>query len=306
MIEPKDPLACDDLIVHRRYAYGKAEAGRGDHAAAAEMFEQALERAPDWAPALFALGEARARLGQPEAAAAAFRRTLAADPSDTHGAAARLAFVEKTDAADALPRAYVTRLFDDYAQRFDAHLLGALAYRAPALIVEALDAAAPGRRFDAALDLGCGTGLMGAVIRDRVVRLEGVELAPAMIAKAREHGHYDALEAAEAVERLELAPPGGFDLILAADALCYFGDLGALFAACRRALGPGGLFAFTVETFDGGGFRLLQGLRFAHAPAYVEETASRAGLALRHLRNAWARREADAEAPGLVGIAART
>jgi hypothetical protein len=33
-----DPLACGDLIAHRRYVYGKAAAEDGDWAAAAEMF----------------------------------------------------------------------------------------------------------------------------------------------------------------------------------------------------------------------------------------------------------------------------
>ena len=88
----------------------------------------------------------------------------------------------------ALPQAYVTRLFDDYAPRFDAHLTENLGYRAPALIAEALTAVAPGRRFASALDLGCGTGLMGTPLRERVDCLAGVDLSAAMIAKARERG----------------------------------------------------------------------------------------------------------------------
>ena len=148
------------------------------------MFEQALERAPEWLAALFALGDASERLGRRDAAAEAFRNAIAADPSDPFGAAARLALLGASETPEGLPRAYVTRLFDDYAPRFEAHLVGALAYRGPALLIEALDAVAPGRRFASALDVGCGAGLMGVAIRDRVVRLEGVDLAPAMVAKA--------------------------------------------------------------------------------------------------------------------------
>ncbi len=295
------PLPSGDLIADRRFAYGVAAAEDGDFAAAAEMFEQALERAPGWPTALFALGDAREELGLGEGAAEAFRLAVAADPADVLGASVRLARLGATDPLTGLPRAYVTRLFDDYAPRFETHLVAALAYRGPALTIEALDAAAPGRRFAAALDLGCGTGLMGAAIRDRVGRLEGVDLAPAMIAKARARGAYDALEAADAVERLERSPPGAFDLILAADTLCYFGDLQPVFAACRRALADGGLVAFTAETFDGEGFRLLEGLRFAHAPSYLEATARAAAFRPVILWRAWARREADVEAPGLVG-----
>ena len=88
-----DPLAAGDLIAERRFAYAKAAADEGDFAAAAELFEQALERAPNWAAAWFALAEAREKLGDLDAAAQAFRETLAADPADAQGALARLALI---------------------------------------------------------------------------------------------------------------------------------------------------------------------------------------------------------------------
>ena len=298
-------LASGDLIADRRYAYGKAAADDGDVRTAADLFEQALERAPDWPAALFALADARARLGEREGAVAAFQMTRSADPQDSFGAGARLALLWATAAPAGLPRAYVTRLFDDYAPRFERHLVGALAYRGPALIIGALDAVAPGRRFASGLDIGCGSGLMGAAIRPRVDRLEGVDLAPAMVEKARESGSYDAVEAGDAVERLAAAPAGAFDLILAADALCYLGDLAPVFAVAARALAPGGVFVFTAETCDGDGFRLLPGLRFAHAPAYVEAAAAVAGLRPTLIRRASSRREADVAAPGLVAALTR-
>ena len=132
--------------------------------------------------------------------------------------------------------------------------------------------------------------------------LEGVDLAPAMIEKAPPRGIYDALEVVDAVERLARTR-GAFDLILAADTLPYLGDLAPAFAACRGALAPDGLFVFTAETIDGDGFRLLDGLRFAHATSYVGAALRAAGFRLVHLRRAWARREAEAEAPGLIGAA---
>ncbi len=76
----RDPLVCDDPLAERRFAYAKAAADEGDFNAAAEVLEQALERAPDWAAAWFALGEARERLGEIDAAASAFRSTLAPTP----------------------------------------------------------------------------------------------------------------------------------------------------------------------------------------------------------------------------------
>jgi predicted TPR repeat methyltransferase len=298
----KDPLACGDLLAHRRYAYARSAADDGDWRAAAEVLEQALERAPNWAPAWFALAEAREKVGDRVGAAEAFRATLRADPSDAQGAGARLALLGVGEAPKSLPKAYVARLFDDYAPRFDRHLTGGLDYRGPALILDGLDAVAGARRFARGLDLGCGTGLMGAALRGRVDELVGVDLSPAMIAEARETGCYDALQVGDVVDFLATRERGEFDLVVAADVLAYFGDLGKVVSSAARALAPGGLFAFTVETFDGEGYRLGATMRFAHSSAYVRETAAAAGLRPLALVDASARREAGRDVPGLIGV----
>ena len=295
-----DPFASGDLVADRRYEYGKAAADDGDWTAAAKIFEQAAERAPRWAPAWFALGEAREKLGDLDGAAEAFRSTLATDPSDAFGAVAQLALIGRAKDPGTLPKAYVARLFDDYAPRFDAHLAGELSYRGPGLIAETLDLAAPGRRFAVTLDVGCGTGLMGDAVRTRVDRLVGVDLSPGMIARARQRRIYDALEVAEATDFLERSAPGAYDCILAADALCYFGDLRPIVQACRRALAAGGVFAFSIESLEGEDFRLRKTLRFAHAPGYLEATAREAGFHPLLMRAASTRREAGLDVPGLI------
>jgi predicted TPR repeat methyltransferase len=298
---PRDPFACPDPIADRRFAYGQAAAKDGDWTAAADLFEQTAERVPTWAPAHFALGAAREQLGDALGAAAAFRAALASDSVDAQGAAVRLALIEGAD-PDSLPAAYVARLFDEYAPRFEAHLTGGLAYRGPALLLAALDEVAPGRHFARALDLGCGTGLMGDAIRARVDSLSGVDLSPAMIAGAQARGLYDALAVADARAWLEAAPRTGFNLIIAADTLCYFGDLSPILNAASQALAASGLLTLSVETSEGDGFRLQQTLRFAHAPTYLEATARAVGLRTRLTRAASARREAGADVPGLIAV----
>jgi predicted TPR repeat methyltransferase len=301
----RDPLASGDLVADRRFAYAKAEAAGGDLSAAAELFEQTLERAPNWAAAWFALGETREKLGDLDAAARAFRGTLAADAADSQGAAARLALIGRGDVPDTLPPDYVARLFNDYAPRFDVHLIKNLGYRAPALIAASLSAAAPDRRFASALDFGCGTGLMGEALRDRVDRLAGVDLSAAMIAKARERAVYDELIVGDAVAPMR-ERQGIFDLIVAADSLVYLGDLAPLFTAVGTALTRDGLFAFSVETHEGGGFKLDPTMRFAHSCSYLEATAREAGFGSLHIQSASTRREAGADAPGLICVFERT
>jgi predicted TPR repeat methyltransferase len=297
----RDPLASGDLIAERRFAYGRAAAEDGDWGAAAELFEQTLERAPDWAVAWFALGETREKLGDLDAAAQAFRMSIVADPADAQGARARLALIGRGEALEILPRAYVARLFDDYAWRFDKHLIKNLGYRAPALIAEALSAVAPGRRFASALDLGCGTGLMGEPLRARVDRLAGVDLSAAMIAKALESSVYDELIIGDAVAPMR-ERPNALDLIVAADALVYIGDLAPLFAAIVTALTSDGLFAFSVETCEGDGFKLEPTMRFAHSRSYIETTAREATLRPLLIQSASTRREAGVNAPGLICV----
>jgi len=297
-----DPLAAGDALAERRFAYARAAAAEGDFRAAAEVLEQALERAPDWAAAWFALGEAREKLGDIDAATEAFRAALRCDPPDAQGANARLALVGRGDPPPAFSPAYIARLFDQYAPRFEAHLVGSLGYRAPTQIAEALAAVAPAHRFARGLDLGCGSGLMGEALRRRIDHLTGVDLSPAMIEKARERGVYDALIVSDATAALMREPPAAFDLIVAADSLVYIGDLKALFAAAAAALAGGGLIAFSLETIEGEGYALVASMRFAHSRAYVEATGVEPGLRPLLIQSACARREAGADVPGLICV----
>ena len=126
-----------------------------------------------------------------------------------------------------------------------------------------------------------------------------------MIAKARERGAYDELKVGDAVAMLDAGRRGTFDLIVAADALVYIGDLAPLFAAVGTALASDGLFAFSVETCEGDGFKLEPTMRFAHSRLYVETTAREAGLRPLLVRSASTRREAGADAPGLICVFGR-
>ena len=261
------------------------------------MCEQALELGADWAPAWFALGQAREKLGLRGEAAVAYARTLGLDPADIQGAGPRLARLEGR-AVGGLPPAYVARLFDDYAPRFDQHLTEALGYRGPQVIVAALDEVAPGRRFDVALDLGCGSGLMGRALRGRVGRLVGVDLSGGMVAKARETGLYDELAVGDLVAFLECRPAGGAALCVAADTLVYLGDLTRVARAAAAALTPGGLFVFTVESGEDAPFALGEGLRFRHSDAHLREAAEAAGFVVATHSGVSTRREAGAAIAG--------
>ena len=267
--------------------------------AAADLFEQVIERAPNWAPAWFALANAREQLGHREPAIDAYRKALEFDADGSLGADLRLAALGAATPPDSPSNAYVSHLFDQYAPRFEAHLVGTLAYRGPELMLVALEAVGM-RRFENALDLGCGTGLAARLFAPQVERFTGVDLAPAMVEAARKSGLYERVEVGEAAAFLQGEPPASSDLVLAADVLVYIGELRPLLEGVVRVLRPGGLFIATAQTAQGPGWELGKDLRYAHSRPYVAGVTAACGLVLEHVEDAWARREHGEGVPGLV------
>ncbi len=180
-------------------------------------------------------------------------------------------------ASQRAPTGYVRTLFDGYAARFEQHLVGELGYRTPERLAALIDAARPGS-LGRVCDLGCGTGLMGALLRPRAAHLQGIDLSGEMIAQARRKGCYDALHVGD-IEGL-LGDLGELDLLVAADVLIYIGDLSGIFAAAAAALAPGGIFALTTEHTDGEGWRLLPSGRYAHSHEAITRLAQAHGLTL--------------------------
>ena len=297
-----------NLLADRRYTFGQELAERGDAAGAADLFAQAVELAPAFVSAWFALGETRARLDEKSVAIDAFRKVLALDPADRHGAGLHLMRLQ-AKGLGGMPPDYVRSLFDQYAARFDTALVEGLAYRGPELLRVSVEAAcaAAGRRasFRMALDLGCGTGLGGPAIKPLAGRLIGVDLSPKMVEQAKAKKLYDRLVVENLVTFLKLQSDAVFDLVFAADVFAYFADLAPLAVACARVLEPGGLLAFSVETHAGDGVILGEKLRFAHARTHVRAAIAAAGLRLLTLDDAVTRNDGNMPVPGLIAVAAR-
>jgi predicted TPR repeat methyltransferase len=302
-------VSSGDLIADRRYKWALDQAARGDFAAATEILVQTVALAPAFATAWFALGTIRERLGDLTGAITALENARNADPADYHGARLQLARLESGDATPAMSETYVRRLFDQYAGRYDVALTERLAYRGPALLREAVATAmnAAGRklRFGSMLDLGCGTGLAGAAFRPLVDWLIGVDLAPAMIAQAQTKGLYDRLVTADIVAFLTDAAgeAARHHLVVAADVFVYVNDLAPAIAGVARVLAPDGVFAFTVETHQCDGAKLLPTLRYAHGAPYIRRTLADAGLRPVSVRNAAVRSEKGVPVDSLVVVA---
>ncbi len=292
-----------DLLADRRADYAEMLFAEGEHGPAAALMLDALERAPGWALGWFRLGEMQEAAGDLDAAAQAWRMALKLDPADQAGATLKLFLVGKAPPPSGPPPAFVEALFDQYADRFDASLVGALSYRVPQLLDGAIRAQSSGP-FAYAVDLGCGTGLMGKRLKPLSATLVGYDLSAEMLRKARVRGIYDRLEKADLADLPFAGPPA--DLVTAADVFMYLGALDGAFAGIAAMLRPHGLFVFSVEAHEGPeDFTLLHTRRYAHSEAYLRQLLDRNGLKLLSLEAETIRRDGDAEVTGLIVVAQR-
>ncbi len=247
----------------------------GQLADAVSAYERCLQLQPTHALACSQRGSALKELGRLDDARVAFEQALALG-DDVELNRYQLASLGAAAVPAASPRQYVQRLFDDYADDFDAHLVEELGYVAPERLQQLLTGL--GRRFDSALDLGCGTGLCGPLLRPLVQQLAGVDLSPRMLAQARQRGGYDELHEAELLAHLQ-GTTAQHDLVLAADVFIYVGDLAPVFAALAPVLRPGGVFAFSVESGPPAEAYVLQpSLRYAHGEAALRALAAAGGF----------------------------
>jgi len=255
-------------------------------AAIAEL-QRALMLDPGHDQARFLTGQAWAQAGEAEKALAFFDQLDDATP----GLQAWRAKAQAMQSAGRSDPGYVRHLFDQFSADYDRRMRAELSYAAPEILGDLADLVMPGRQDLAVLDLGCGTGLAGAVFRARARRLDGIDLSPAMVEKARAKNLYDDL----VVGDIETALPGSaYDLVIAADTLVYLGDLLPLMRAVRAHLSGDGYFLFTVEAAEEGfaqDFSLGPKRRWRHSETYLRQLAAETGLVLAGLVSASPRRE---------------
>eukprot|EP00928_Gymnodinium_smaydae_P072481 TRINITY_DN55833_c0_g1_i1.p1 TRINITY_DN55833_c0_g1~~TRINITY_DN55833_c0_g1_i1.p1 ORF type:complete len:437 (-),score=79.68 TRINITY_DN55833_c0_g1_i1:89-1291(-) len=220
-----------------------------------------------------------------------------------------------------LPLAFVRELFDGFAESFDYKLCDRLGYRAPELLCAALlkERAKQGESveapaFEACLDLGAGTGLLGAALRAHCTRLEAVELSPEMARRAVEKEVYDEVHVGDILESLhpssKHAVPVVWDLVAACDVLVYIGCLKVLFQAVAETLGQRqeALLGFTTEIMEPRSakemksFRLNENGRYEYTPGYVEDVAREHRLRVRSCSREVLRKNYGADVWGHVWV----
>ena len=307
---------------------------------AAEVYKRILEIDPDYQPAVHSLGIIHYDQDDYGPAVDYMQRALALDPEDVyvHSNLGKslygMVHMGDRDKAEAIARdwmrefprnriarhmgaavtgdslpdrandAYVAQTFDEFADTFEEKL-EELEYKAPALLAEALKRHVEGEGLRI-LDAGCGTGLCAPLLAPMARRLEGIDLSEEMLALARKRKLYKRLDKAELTGALA-SRAGRYDVVVAADVLCYFGALEAVFKAMRKSLKKGGLLALTLETEDlPQPFQLNISGRYAHDGSYVETALTDAGFDIAEQKVETLRTEYAEPVTGLVLVAVRT
>jgi predicted TPR repeat methyltransferase len=253
---------------------GEALLAAGHLPTAIGEFQRALRLDPSLAEARLHLGEAWLEAGEAEKALEAF--DAIEDAEAMPHLARRMAEARAMRERPRSDPRYVRHLFDQFSSDYDARMLGQLGYGAPAILRSLAVFAIPDRsRTYSILDLGCGTGLAGMAFKDIASMLDGVDLSPAMIEKARSREIYRELRIGDLESALEEIGRK-YDLLLAADTLVYLGDLKKVFDGAQRRLLPGGSFLFTAEKKEGEGFELGPKRRWRHSESYLRQEATRA------------------------------
>lgn len=275
---------------------GNALRMKGDLEQAEHSFNEALSLDDNYVDAWVNLATLHQQQDQQQQMRACLERAVSLDPK--HSAARHMLAALTGDKADTAPPEHVARLFDDYAARFDHHLVEKLGYSMPGLLYdEVRRLMGNNSRFRATMDLGCGTGLAGVAFRSMTEYLSGIDLAPAMIEKARSRDVYDALYTGEIITFLENSDTQ-FDLFICADVFPYIGDVNPLFGAVSSRSNNGALFIFSTEAQTDTDYLLRPTGRFAHSPGYLRAVATRHGFETLTLRTENLRKQKGAWIPG--------
>ncbi|MEO7255211.1 MAG: methyltransferase [Casimicrobium sp.] len=187
--------------------------------------------------------------------------------------------VFKGEAPSQPPENLTRGLFDRYAGRFDTHLVGALKYRIPQKIAAAILARFPDRKLNV-LDIGCGTGLLGASLGRIDGFFVGVDLSKAMLEEAAKHNVYSRFHHVNLLDALEATDANEYEVIAAGDVFIYLGALDAAITNAFKVLRPGGWMFFSCEDTpdDGPDFVVRKSMRYAQSQKYVKQLLETAGF----------------------------
>jgi len=290
----------NDASIER--ALGKCLAERGLHAEAVAHWRAVLAVSPDDALAWGWLGGCLIELDRKDEAREALRRGLELLPGEPS-----LEFhlaIANGETPRTQPKEIMQELFDKYAPRFDAELVGALKYRVPRRVADFIKQRSPALDVSI-LDLGCGTGLLGVYLGPIAGAFVGVDLAGKMLERAALHRIYTQLRQTDVLDELRATPAGAYDYVTANDVFVYVGDVSEVIPAAFTAIRPGGALVFSCETAQEAENALVMrpSKRYAHTISSIQAFCRDAGFESCVIETIDLRYERGSPIPGFIAIA---
>ncbi len=137
----------------------------------------------------------------------------------------------------------VAHRYDEWAQSYDDDL-ASWSYRAPTVVAETVMTRHPAA--GSALDVGCGTGLVGRALRARgfAGRILGLDISPASLEIAEQSGAYESLQPADLQQRLAFEDDT-FDAVVCVGVMTYLPEVEAVWREFARVARPEGIVVAT-------------------------------------------------------------
>ena len=290
------------LFVQAHYNLGKALWDSDQHEAAAECYRRVLELQPRHAQALEGLGSYHLARAEGEQARDYFEQCVRIDPSDTCGARLKLAYLDVGPLPDQYSDELVRQTYETKAATWDVDAQRAgHRFLGPQHIHAAFSQWAGTRHELDILDLGCGTGACGMLLRPFARHITGVDLSAPMLAVAKQKSVYDDVHLAEIGAFLTRAAQV-YDVIVASGVMIFIGDLAAPMAAARQALRTGGVFIFTCYRSEAVDVSVRSNFHFAHSEAHLRARAQAAGFTVERIDTVVHEYDQGEEQPGFVVV----
>ena len=138
------------------------------------------------------------------------------------------------------------QVYDGWADRYDRELLEDWGYTSPQKAVHLLLEAMASNDL-AVLDAGCGTGLVGVLLREAgISTLTGIDYSPGMLAEAERKGVYDTLHTIDMNNPLTL-PSDSFDAVTCIGTFTSTHVKPQAVTELARVTRSGGVLVFTVR-----------------------------------------------------------
>lgn len=296
----KRAIAAKPEFVEAHYNLGKSYWDEGQYDNALACYQRVLELDSSHALAIHEMGNYYMQVKDSEKAISCFDKYLEMAKEDTCGAKLKLSYLKGGEIPDRQPEQLVIQTYEKKARTWDQDVGRAdMAFLGPQHIEQAITVLnLESDKLDV-LDIGCGTGLCGAYLRNYSNRLHGVDLSSQMLALAEEKKFYDQLVCGDIVEYVN-STKDSYDLIVGSGVMIFFGDLTGVTEKVAHRIKPSGHFVFTLYKSKHNDIEIRDNMHFAHSEKYIEQVAMQAGFNVKQIKPVIHEYEHEQPQPGFV------